>query len=1410
MSSSHHTDAFHVDLIDPHIKYSQEIFYPDSWRILLINIKMILLSELETKKLSNEHIVKMFDILFKKDLFNNKSSCEQLINSYKKIHKNSIDKDQDDLYETERNVMKLFDIEFDHVDDVIIKEMFVLFEDNNKQCYWNPLADFKETKNLNASKMPLYVSLFLRINYVMYSIGILMKLMEEKDVVSNNKKKQQKRNISKQNKKIKMTAEEREFHNEWMKSHIPYSLKQKKMDEKLHYLNHDIDFKITTTERYRYYALYIRLKMFLDHHLELMIYIDKMCESKKFNELIKELSTPYVYNYFVTNRELKYKYFPIDESFIKTKITKHKEKTNLTIVRELLEHDYIKNDIFNLFKYNKRVPVMSQGELVGELETYNNVSIDEMNLINLNFDQHVIWFKNQLKKSKVNKSLKIHILEKMKYFFPLFTGKDQNYIQDSLDHLLKSPHVEDMKLLDKSRIPEMLIDKEMGHLDISKCVLFYVCMIRINTAYSMLENISKYKEDSILFNKYRNVKTREEFIKKKNIEKLQYNVYLIIMDHLKFSTYMIDKYHFQDLMIVQYQNGVHYETVKPRENTSMTAGNLPDVTSSLLKLDFVFNAKTPEKDPIAIILGKCLPFYCKIRLIDNMIRKHYSAKSHVKLFIDAVIECFLFGLFPRSNHLECTNFGVLIKTHKYIYNGEDVTKNRLRLFESIAKNELVLQTVIRECFVYMIDMTPPLRDFLEDDLWIGEPFVSWDKFIESVEENSGIVRRYYMKYGAIPGKLSKSYIKNALKCNEKQSEENDIRYTKFLESEYKRLKIVDENLMMDSGEFDEDVDIFKKRKTKRKKKADIQWIKPGIYRIYPNTYVDSLLSFLHEIFVENFVLHIKGKHKSPIGMLDDLKGELTTVIDNYEKIGELSNDYINNYEDVFNWLYERCKMNVDTIQMLYETVLMYYKRKSPNSIKSKLRKISPKDYKILKYFLFADKKNNFLKGYDIGNHDIINVLISVQKRDRTYINSSVVDYDDYNIVRNPNTTKIIYTTCCLRVTNFTYDDARGNSKIKSNSDIETLINSFDNLYSDEKLSCCNYNGKNNKKSSDDVIKEFNELDISSYAKDDENVIKEDDEEEVRKEKLINNLLNEIKTKYSTIDTESKNKDDLLVPFSRNNKKEMNLLGEVTKEHKRKRRKSNDPLKSCNIDNETKKDLKKFARKFKRIYTTNNCSTYPNNKIKSVDGLGKLMTAKTKNGETIAYRLCPQCGGFGVFNTNLFINGEYMCTSCTVSHPSRCVFAFCQHTHRLYLIDRHMMEQMLDEELKSVIEYNNKILNKKIDKKKSSAKKKISTINMDDINDMPTNAENEDEFTLSDKDMSRIIISDKINNVFKNVLLKRFIVYDENNKEDGIKIVNYCRKSSKQNNYLYSTFDEHNGLKFMEFIKTSKVYYKNLN
>ncbi len=1293
MSSFNITDSYNVNLMKPYLYYERSIQYPKPRNILLTNIKTFLANRSDNHQFENRD-KELIELCFS----TGDVDIEKILNVYMSYIDEFAQKRNTKTMINKKN-QKFFFMR----KTFRIKDLKIPFMMSYSYSYWNPLENYDETANILIDELPLYVLLFLKINYAFHMNKLIYEVLLEKDGGAKKKKKPRVK---------KSKLDDNDIMN--------YTQEQKELDDSIHFSESDIKFKINNTDKFKFWVCRHRLNKMISSNMELLVHIDKMCYQKKYKELVVNLSGKEVYEYFANKNKITYEYFETDENTIKVSYKKHKRENNADIARRLMKKKISNNDTPSEKKYMFSEKYLLEMDFDDCVRAFKKRLVFYSGNNRTDFD---VWMKNGC--SGDLSEYKIGLLRTFKHFFPLFqkSTKTEKTVFASLH---KNKHVNDMRLLDRGSFSvESLIDKEIDHFSLEECTIFYVCMIRVNLIYELIG-------------------------KSGSNEELRYNVHLMLFDHLPMIAYIIDSGDFRDSQIKSSNNGSHYPMAKPTEGRGMHSGNLPDIKPLLLDIDFVSQSKGDDKKkPIKNIVDKVMPFCCKIRMITNIVRKHYNEDREARHFIDACIECSLFGLYPTSDHSLFTNFTMILKLFTYIYiprdpKEEDTSKARKRLFIKISRNQLVLQGIIRECLVYCINRLRVLKEFLVNNLWSGTPFIWWSKFENSVRVNSDLIRKYFNRTGKIPGfwdhKPSSSIV----------TKKYDKDFIIFLEDEYKLNEY--NNSDTSSG------------KSKRKKKAPKAWISSDIYRIFPNNWVESVRGYLNDLFIEKYVLNTVKKTKETkdvVAMLDLPPVDIMKKIDAYERLGDLSRDYVKNFEDIFTWLSKECSLSVEAVTMLCNTINFYILKKSPNSIKSELRilykdNIRIKDFVILKYYIIHDQKMNFIKTIPINENEAIKTLISVQIRNKSYINPCTMDTEQYkevrqNLSKNHNDMddfKVKSTKCCRRITAFAFGLGYGNFKIISDVEPEDLINPNAKPFEDKNLRCCSYSKKGNS----EELKRIVEYDQSK----DVEVIKDMSKERTNSaiEKKVRRENEQTARIQRIID-----KQNMIVPFNATDYVDIYVANKMKKQ--RAKRKSADPLKSLSINKATKKLIKKQARKIMRSRKINPCKVDSKNGITSINGFNKLVITNTRNDEMVCYRFCPECGGFSRYYQELVINGQYMCDRCTTLHPRRNVFAYCGYYKKSQLIPKQKMEQIIQSDFSDNLMVNN-ILNGKRDfmaDKKRHMKGKVS---------------------LTDRDFSKIVTSDKNKRIFRDTFVKYYQVMDS----DGIiKTMPISNRLTRSNLYL---------------------------
>lgn len=1064
------------------------------------------------------------------------------------------------------------------------------------------------------------------------------------------------------------------------KKKIDYDEIKKDIDDTMHYSNDDIKYKVNNTERYSLRVCMHRLKKMLASNMEILVYIDKM---KKDNGLVESLKTKDVYKYFNEKNKMKYEYFEIDEPYIKIEYKKYSKKNHADICRELLNDmkDLISEpDAKHMFSM-KNLLFMSFDKMV---LSFKNRLIHYSGNSEMNVDE---WYKKGCPNNHKLKEYQISLIKKMKYYCPTETSNNNS---------------------------------------IEECTILYCCLIRINYIYEIMNNIALRVD------------------KTDKLKEFRYNLHLVLMDHMPLISYIMSSLKFKDSDIMERDRGAYYYIVRPIEGRAMHAGNLPDIKPLIYNMNFVSLPKTDGESPISNIILKCLPFCCKIRMINSIASKYYQSDSETRNFIDASIECTLFGLYPTSNQNLFTDFTSLLKLYSYMYTGNTELK-RKKLFEKINKNQIVLQNIIRECFIYCIGRMDAIKDFIINKLWSGKPYIQWSEFEHSVINNTDLLRKYFNLTKKLPGFWDN-------KTDKKKP--YDEEFAKFLEDEYK----------LNNSDI-----------PTKKKKIMKAWISPDVYRIFPNNWIESIRNYLNDLFIEKYVLNtVKTTNIDVINMLDLPDESITKKIDEYEHLGKLSKDYVNNFGLIFSWLHRECGISIKVIDILCNTISYYIKKKSPSSIKSELRilcKDYTNDYKILKYYIMMDQQMDFVKTVSINESESIKTLISMQKRNRFYINPCIMDVDQYvdareEISREFNDMdyfKVRSTKCCNRVTNFAFGLGNGNYRIVSNADQSLLFDPDAKPFADDYLKCCSYSKKTEK--DDDVLDSIINYDYSK----DIDIIKSLRKNVNTEKKLLkeNKMLSESQRII--------NKQNMIIPFDAKNLIDIELANK-TKRQKPKRKLA-DPLKSLGVDNTLKKKIKKQARKIMRNKKINLCKMDDKNGILTINAFNKLLIANTRKNESISYRFCPECGGFCRYYHDLVIGGEYMCDRCTTLHPRRNVFAYCNYYKKVQLINKQKMEQIIQSG------FSENLMNTTNDKNKEGSSILKSS----------------EKVSLNNRSYSRIVTSEKNKKKFSDTFIKYYDVCD---KDGIIKNMKISNRLGKSNLYLrQSKINQHkNEMVYMKYIE----------
>jgi len=302
-----------------------------------------------------------------------------------------------------------------------------------------------------------------------------------------------------------------------------------------------------------------------------------------------------------------------------------------------------------------------------------------------------------------------------------------------------------------------------------------------------------------------------------------------------------------------------------------------------------------------------------------------------------------------------------------------------------------------------------------------------------------------------------------------------------------------------------------KQKGRGQKKRPSPIICSGIYRLYKFSYVGTMMTIFKKIFQERTTIAKITGVRIPVWLLEDPFEDYVKIgIEECPLLGGLTEDYIENYESIFSYLYDVCKLSLCGLYLISQTIVQYYKKESENKMRNNLRSLNSRDYQILKYYFTLDRKCNRVRTIDDNITNFHGLLHILQRNNQEWVNSTTMsqyvfskrfgcecEEDTKHIPLNHYT---LYTKCCWRITSYPNYNGFGNYRVASEYKIshgnvydmiDDIINctchKFDgnftkcSIHSSKLVTsgepmCAMYGKKNKKKRNNTILKLFRQLD----------------------------------------------------------------------------------------------------------------------------------------------------------------------------------------------------------------------------------------------------------------------------------------------------------------------------------------------
>lgn len=267
------------------------------------------------------------------------------------------------------------------------------------------------------------------------------------------------------------------------------------------------------------------------------------------------------------------------------------------------------------------------------------------------------------------------------------------------------------------------------------CSIYYACIIRMNRArqlYEQLDNSKLQSELALLLHRF-------------------------VCSHLALLHYIIESGNCCDRNLENDANPnghtvIPFELFYPHSGSAFWCGDLPNLGDMLPSFGFWWTDARMRGDNSCFHgMSKCMPFKCQCRCLSSAIVNYCKENETFWRFIRAIFQCSIMGMYEKVSVRP--NFPALLRIYHWLYDENGCKRAVLDLF---MEDQELLRYVMREYVLYMLQFDPALYTITNYNP------IDWQQCRSVTTKIMDTARQVYNKTGSFNGmapqlkKLSKS------------------------------------------------------------------------------------------------------------------------------------------------------------------------------------------------------------------------------------------------------------------------------------------------------------------------------------------------------------------------------------------------------------------------------------------------------------------------------------------------------------------------------------------------------------------------------------------------------------------------------------------------------------------------------